>query len=268
MIKLTMIEFEIKLRELMDSYIDLYSNTYISKYKLEQFICENTTVTLCDTQYLVIIYWENEIRKMYYIGTLTGIEDLLFKVKNDKSYAQVIVELLGDYQAVEVQAKIFANMGICQLGRYSRWKASRILKLVPRIEMNVSVEKAEEKEIDTIMEVINETFDKRMDHLPSKDELVQMIESGLVFVLCYQEECIGVLCIKRLKNQYMYLFLEAIRNKYIDTGVGILFLQKVFEAFNDCKYVSWTNDSNNRSNHMHEYFGFKRDGIVNYIYTI
>lgn len=261
-------EFEKNIKRIFQMDIAVYTNTFMKKKVLECKIYDNESTIYIGEEYAAIIYKEDKTAKMYYIATLSGIKQLLEIVVNTKREESVFIEILGQEKGVKEQANLFDELNIKRLGIYNRWKGEKIIEISDKYTMGIKIKKATMLDYIYIVKLIYSVFDKQMDHLPTKNELEQLIHQELVYMLTYDEKEIGVTCLKKIKEKYYYIYLEALEKKYINSGIGIIFLQKIFKMLGECKYVSWTNSFNKRSIHMHEQFGFKKDGFVNYIYIV
>lgn len=119
-------------------------------------------------------------------------------------------------------------------------------------------------DVDAISNLIEEYFSKYTDYIPSREELIEMIDNNEVLV---SRDSAGIVCgvlLFRIEGRKCYLRM------WVDKGHTGLFL--LYKAYNiaferDIHYVYfWVNAANRDVIRLHTLMGAKEDGLKDYTY--
>jgi hypothetical protein len=184
------------------------------------------------------------------------LENLLMHLEKGKYVLNI-----PSKSSIDEWNKVLSNADFSPYATYYRYSNTRV-----RIkEKKTSVcEEAKVDDAQAIYKLFIDNFDKRTDHIPCFEQFKDMIRNKQVLVTRgTQNEIVGfILFTFEGKKFYM--------NAWVDqTGQGIFLLYEAFyqminKGLSYCYF--WVKSTNVSVMKIHEMFGAKKDGLVDYTY--
>jgi hypothetical protein len=122
-------------------------------------------------------------------------------------------------------------------------------------------------DIPLIYDILYSNFVPFTDHLPSKEELVEMINNRQIFVNRNDSnEVTGVLGVEyKTARCYLSLFIDKTESY---NGLFLLFnFFSYMRSLNINRSYIWTNCNNIKTIKLYQFLGYKEDGLKDYTYT-
>ena len=161
-------------------------------------------------------------------------------------------------KAIDDWDELFFESGYSCIGVYERMYYKEVKKRTNRIPIF-----AQDSSFEQIHEILCSHFDNRIDHIPNRETLRQMILNKQVIVSHNNSHNYGVI-IYTLEGKKCYL------NAWIDsTGDGLLLLFDVFNIMHKTGVVYsyfWVNSKNENVIKIHKILGAKPDGLKDYTF--
>lgn len=244
----------------------LLTNCYLSSHEVMDKISTHEMHCFCYEGIVVLIHPLDEIHKMYYF-----LEDQDILVPH---LVETIREDMKEYRDVvgTVVAKIpDKNISVLERLEFRPYK-EYIRKQMPvgAIDWCEAVQMPEIagiRDLDAIYQLLHGTFDVMSDHLVSRRELSAFLESSHVLKVCINMELAGVLLFESFGKK-SYLRSICVDAKYSGRKVGLSLLQGYIEKNQEKTklFYLWVESTNERAIRLYEHFGYKDDGLREYIY--
>lgn len=207
-------------------------------------------------------------RVYFYVDDIQNIEDLGRHIHCNSNNLPTIIEHITKQQSDAEFKELLENIGINYYTRQFRWRAAKLNNVIPRNRLNNTFERAVLSDAYQIAHILEDTFDVRVSHLPSKDDLDNYIKNQIVFVAKKDDDIIAVWIGENKGNNGVYFYQNAVSKDYQGSGIGILLFHYAIGEFVEKKdFSAWVEESNTASANMHKYIGMKPDGLINYIYV-
>lgn len=237
-------------------------NAILNKYKAQKNIFNNFYENPTDTNEIDVFSSGNTllIRKLYngfyrcYIIS-SNYSETVFILKN-LNFEHVIN--IPSKRPIDEWAKLFDECEYSCYGIYERMFYQGLKRRTKRVPSF-----AVQSDLDVIYKTLYYNFNKILDHLPTKENLLQMINNKQIIISQHAKAEKGVL-IYTFEGKKCYL------NAWIDkSGEGFLLLLDAFSLIqhNQINYTYfWVNSENTHVKKIHEILGAKPDGLKDYTY--
>lgn len=125
---------------------------------------------------------------------------------------------------------------------------------------------AHSSDTEAINNLLWSTFDTRISHLLSNDELAAVIEKGEVFTVKEQDKVVTVLYKSTENNRFYINQVINLSDKECIHSLMYTELQKFYDSGGRYLYA-WVQDSNIASNKFHAKYGMNFDGLYDLVYV-
>ncbi len=194
----------------------------------------------------------------------------LFVLSTDATELTTILSCLQEEHVINIPSRkpiddwqaVMKDSGFEYYSTYSRYcntKIATMKKHKTTLNIHATIENAEE-----IYQLLTETFSPYTGHLPSKEELEEMILNQQVLVDKYSD---GHVC---GVNIHTITGVTGYGNAWVDKGEHAVEL--LLDMYNEMiekgvkRHVFWVNDANTGVAKMHIKMGAKPDGLKDYTY--
>ena len=194
----------------------------------------------------------------------------LFVLSTDAAELTTILSCLQEEHVINIPSRkpiddwqaVMKDSGFEYYSTYSRYcntKIATMKKHKTTLNIHATIENAEE-----IYQLLTETFSPYTGHLPSKEELEEMILNQQVLVDKYSD---GHVC---GVNIHTVTGVTGYGNAWVDKGEHAVEL--LLDMYNEMiekgvkRHVFWVNDANTGVAKMHIKMGAKPDGLKDYTY--
>lgn len=153
-------------------------------------------------------------------------------------------------------------------GLYKKYvRKSMLGNLQKSYPEKLNPEFAQINELDEIYDLLYGIFDIVTDTLPTKEELWKFISNKQVLKISLNNEIAGVLLFED-KGCKSYTRAFCVKEKYRKCSIGYsLFAKYINMHLNSTKmFYLWADSENDYVHKFYEKFGYKNDGLIDYIY--
>ncbi len=197
-------------------------------------------------------------RLYYYAVSLSNLSDILRSVR----VSPVVVDILSKVQTEDIE-KVFYDGGFKKYAVLTRM-INNSLRKFPRVE---PLYYANEKEWQVIIDVLNIGLDRYTGHFPQQAELIDLIRDKKVIVAKKENTITGLIMYQVMGKQcHFYQWYSAKENDASDGANLLINLYAVLDELGIRKGYLWVNDDNAPVMKIHQRFGFKPDGLKDFIY--
>lgn len=244
----------------------LLTNCYLSSHEVMEKIRTHEIHCFCYEGIVVLIHSLDGIHKMYYFLEDMDIliPHLVGKIREDmKEYQDVVGTVVA--RIPDKNVSVLERLEFRSYKEYIRKQmpagAMDWCEAVPMTEI------AGVRDLDDIYQLLHGTFDVMSDHLVSRQELYAFLELSQVLKVSINGELAGVLLFESFGKK-SYLRSICVNDKYRGRKVGSSLL-KGYIGRNQKKtklFYLWVENTNERAICLYERFGYKDDGLREYIY--
>lgn len=245
----------------------IISNCFLTPKELQNFSVQQTSFLLSNTKALALFVQDNNVNRVYfYLASLDHVESLVELLKQHPLEKPYIIECVGKEQQLNEWQAHFEKCGIELYTKLSRWRTNKLTGLLP-VKDKGMIRMASVEDVEKIQFVFNHVFDPFVSHLPSDDRLKQLIEDKSVYCGILDNDVVAAYCCEKVGSKSLYLYQDAVLEKFNGSGLGVLMLHYVLGRNNTfMDYNCWIEDKNNVSQKMHRKLGFKTDGLKSSIF--
>lgn len=162
--------------------------------------------------------------------------------------------------------RLAENLGFCFYRKYLR---KRFVNKEPKKYRELmDVNYAEAEDCTTIYRLLYDVFDPIGDWLVNEIELKELIARNSVLKINIQQEIAGVFLFEDT-GKTTYARTLCVNPKFQNNVLGYsLYAKYINDHIDDYKmFYLWVDAKNEGARKLHDNFGYKEDGLVNYIYV-
>jgi L-amino acid N-acyltransferase YncA len=197
-------------------------------------------------------------RLYFYSICLNSLSDLIKKI----TIAPVIADYITKEPLGELE-NIFLGAGFEKYAVLLRM-INNSLRRFHKVE---PLHFAEEKEWPAVLEKLNEGLDKYTGHFPQKEELAGLIRDKRILVTRKNNEITGLLMYQIAGKKCNFNQWYSARGNDPMEGANLLInLYALLDEKGIRSGFMWVNENNIPVMKIHQRFGFKPDGLADYIY--
>lgn len=244
----------------------LLTNCYLSSYEVMDRIRMHEFHCLCYEGIVILVHPSDGFHKMYYFLENPDIlvSGLVRMIQEDmKEYRNLVGTVVA-----RIPEKNVAVLERLEFHPYKEY----IRKQIPAGAMDWCkaapvTETANIGDLEDIYQLLYKTFDIMSDHLVSRQELSVFLESSQVLKMSLDGELAGVL-LSELFGKKSYLRSICVNDKYSGRNVGSSLLEGYVEQNRKRAklFYLWVESTNEKAIHLYERYGYKDDGLREYIY--
>lgn len=244
----------------------LLTNCYLSSHEVMEKIGTHEIHCFCYEGIVVLIHPSDGFHKMYYFLENPDIlvPHLVGKIREDmKEYRDLVGTVVA--RIPDKNVSVLERLEFRSYKEYIRKQMP--VGAIDWCELTHVTELAGIRDMDGIYQLLHGTFDVMSDHLVSRQELSAFLESSQVLKVSINRELAGVLLFESFGKK-SYLRSICVDAKYSGRKVGLSLLQGYIER-NQKKtklFYLWVESTNERAIRLYERFGYKDDGLREYIY--
>lgn len=244
---------------------EFVTNAFFSTKQLEQKIESKNCEIIIDEDVIAILEKNELFCSLYFYAH--SMRDLIkLKKMIDNSNSLIVVDLVGKVDSIEKISQYMCDYGFELYAKYSRWQTNAVKKILFESINNVNIEAANISDTLEIFDMFSKQFDAITSHLPSLEKTKTAINSGEVYIIKESANIAGFIWFENMGAKLKYLYLIVIKDEYKSMGYGVYLYEKIFNLFEEnTAYNTWTNDTFKAVNNILKHFGFKKDGLVDYI---
>jgi GNAT superfamily N-acetyltransferase len=170
-----------------------------------------------------------------------------------------VVDLVGTETNIKLLANLFEEFGFKKFVLYIR-----LINFIDKDEALPIISKdvvfPKPLESKTIAEMLENTFDKFAEQIPTIKEIELSIEEKKITIVREGSSIIGILMRDMAKFSSLWRFF-LVSEMHRGKGVGSKLLNYYFNECKGKKIISWVLDININSLDLHKHYGFKIDSL-------
>lgn len=211
---------------------------------------------------LIISRNDNGVERLHFFSksfhTIPSMKELIEELPS----SLFVVDCIGMEAYVNTVCNSLCKAGFSRYTTLSRWKGQNLSMCSSSFPEKFEIYIAAQKDSGKVQNLLENNFDPLVSHLPSEDELMELINRGWVFCVHKGGDLCAAACMKMLGEKTAYLYQYVVSPEIRGLGVGSAIFQFAMNQFKNCVFfTSWTEDNNFASNRIHEKFGMHRDGL-------
>lgn len=246
----------------------LLTNCYLSYNEIIDKVQANEIHCLCYDEITILIHEMDGFQKMYYF---LKNPDILFpdhakKIRKDlKKYPNLEGTVVA--RIPDKNVYVLEKLGFHPYKEYIRKQLTAETR--EWCKAVHAIETADIGDLEDIYQLLHGTFDTMSDHLVSKKELHTFLESSRVLMLRIDGELAGVLLFESVGKK-SYLRSICIADKFTGKKIGLSLLANYIKRNQKETrlFYLWVESTNERAIILYEKFGYKDDGLREYIYLL
>jgi len=237
--------------------IDSYANI---ENRVQNGQCE-----LVLTTPLLLIEKNTSYNRLYYFRTnIDAAEDYVDVSQKLNRYDNLYADVTTK-SAFQYDGSIFEKMHFKPYRLYVRKMAKKTEKKYREMLIPVF---ADVDDFDEIQRMLLGSFDVMCDHIPLSDELKGILKEQKILKIVIQNEIAGVLIFDDTGIQ-SYARCLCVSPKFQNGFVGYSLLARYFNDRLESGvkfYYLWVDSGNESVKKLHDAFGYREDGLKNYIF--
>lgn len=260
------VDFNNVLNNLKQNNKKIITNSFLTSNELRNLAIKNNSFFYYNNKSIIIVYEDNNVnRVIFYLTSFANIK-FLNDLINMVSIRPLIIDCVGKECQIREFEKYFSIIDIKVYTTMSRWRTS-VIKNIDKITSSDMLKIAEINDLEEIYQLLMMVFDPYVSHLPNKEKLYALIKNKLVFCAYSESKLVSTVCLERVGKTGIYVYQDAVLEKYRSTGIGIYLVLYALSYYKDSTtFTSWTEDKNKSSNRMHNFLGFEHDGLKNIVF--
>lgn len=244
----------------------LLANCYLSYHEVQKKVVDGEMDIYSHKDIVVLVQRLQGMCKMYYF--LNGNRDF------PKNGYQDLYEQMSTYNILitDIIAKgengrndIVKSMGFHFYKKYYRMQFS--VGREKRFPIKEKAVFAKEADCEQIYKLLYSSFDVLSDHLLTREELKQALLFHQVIKICWDTELAGVLIFEK-HGVKSYLRALCVNHGFRRRDIGFSLVNSYIDIHRkeSQSFYLWVESTNESAIRLYEKFGYRYDGLVDYIY--
>ncbi len=244
-----------------------HSNFFFLTQKIQAMIAEGKLFFQEDGQNLFLFERESEFYRMYYfLGDLGSAPEI-------RTDVPVVIEFpyRGAYSPAQKQeAEYIQRLGFepVKQSRTMSVQAENVILPPLLSDSNIVIQTAGQGESEQIIELLNDSFDKRFSFLPDRAELLRLIDAKRIMTLYYDDTLVGVIDVE-LRGKTIWVWHFTVNQAYRQKGLAKALLTHVIRLHRDRvqEFALWVDMDNTPAVRLYQKTGytFSAKGADEYI---
>lgn len=245
-----------------------YSNCFIPITTLQSKIDSLEIIAYYNSDIVYLVEKkEKYIQVYFYCKDSNDIYDnvkLLNEIVN--KYKDVVISIIASRESKITYVDMFKNIGFILYNTHVR-KSVNINEQKNYREL-LDTLYATDQDKECIESLLHSSFDYKTSFLPSSEELSTLLNQQSIIKIDINNELAGLLIFEDTKYK-SYARILCIKEKYRNNVLGYSLFAKYFNMHvNTTKqFYLWVDEDNKNVVGLHNKFGYKEDGIENYIFV-
>jgi len=173
---------------------------------------------------------------------------------------RVATDLIGNETAVTEMLVPLEAVGFFRYAQLQRM--ARPVQTGEPTDSNLSIVFAEKTDASTILEMIENAFDRYGEQLPALYEIEAAIESWQIFAVKRDEKITGLLFFETHGFNSTVRFW-AVAEKFRALKIGSALMQHYFKTQNSVRrFTLWVNAQNENAIQKYQHYGYAPDGLI------
>ena len=246
----------------------IIANIFLDNNELVEILNNQKTNISYNDDYFIIFQAEQHFKRTYFafgyeIDFPEILKNIILTTDNKDNY---IFELVDRDKNIDKVSAIFKKSIFVKFAELKRLRTNKIL-LINFNNNDVKFKIADESMVDVILELLYNTFNAYVSHLPNREQLKNLIKSKLVFTAVKNNTIAGVICLENIGKNGKYLYHIMVDEKFRRQGISKKLASYAFEKYkNDSLFISWVESNNASSIALHHELGFKEDGLITVVF--
>lgn len=240
----------------------LYSNCFLSFDDIKNIAGKSDSFFYTFEKSTFLFNYEDDFYRMYfYIVDLEQFKNIKVHLESIKS--PVLVEILGKRNQIENLQSSLVDIGFCIYDILSQWRSNKIIcdNFVKNYK-NIRYQRAlleDAKEIDNLL---TDSFDKYVSHLPSIQQIQNLIDKGQVYLAKEEDNIASIILLESIGKFGKYLYQIATHEKYKGKNIGWNLAKFAYSHYKDNNnFTSWVQDDNEASVYLHSKLGMLKSDL-------
>ena len=239
-----------------------FSNAFYTVSQLQEFLAEKDVRVIASEDLILLLQEDFGLYRVQFFArspeALSSLPALLPELDGP-----IVVDLVGKEPAVGQQAELVARYGFAPYSVFVRMICrDRILPGAKGIDR---VELARESDAETILAMIERTFDPLFAHFPTIEEICEAICREEISVIRDGDNIAGLAFFEKKSETYYILRYFIVDAGYRGQNIGgALLHSKFISAPENAVYMLWVGTYNSAQS-LYKKFGFVYDGLTDYI---
>lgn len=246
----------------------IITNIFLDNNELLEILNNQKTKIAFNDDYFIIFQAEQNFKRIYFafgfeVDFPEILKNIILTADNKDDY---IFELIDRDKNIDNILAIFEKSIFVKFAELKRLRTNKI-SLIDFNDNDIKFQIADESMVDIILELLYNTFDAYVSHLPYRHQLMNLIKSKLVFTAVKNNTIAGVICLENIGKNGKYLYQIMVNKKFRGQGIAKKLASYAFEKYkNDSLFISWVECNNVNSMTLHHELGFKEDGLVTVVF--
>ena len=250
----------------------IITNIFLDNNALLEILNNQKTNIAYNDDYFIIFQAEQNFKRIYFafgyeIDFPEILKNIILTTDNKDNY---IFELVDRDKNIDKVSAIFEKSIFVKFAELKRLRTNKILLINFNnndVKNDVEFKIADESMVNVILELLYNTFNAYVSHLPNREQLKNLIKSKLVFIAVKNNTIAGVICLENIGKNGKYLYQIMVDEKFRGQGISKKLASYAFEKYkNDSLFISWVESNNASSIALHHELGFKEDGLITVVF--
>lgn len=246
----------------------IITNIFLENNELIEVLNNQKTKIDFNDDYFIIFKSEQNFERVFFcfgfeVDFPEILKNIILATDNKNNY---IFELVDREKNIDKLSAIFEKSSFNKFAELKRLRTNKIL-LINFSDKDIKFKIADESMTENILDLLYNTFDEYVSHLPDRQYLLNLIKSKLVFLAFKEDNIVGIICLENVGNNGKYLYQIMVDKKFRGQGIAKKLASYAFEKYQgNALFISWVESNNVNSMKLHHELGFKEDGLVTVVF--
>ncbi len=242
-----------------------YTNCIMTVQEIKQKLCEEKMSVISEKPLILIEHHDLYLRLYYFLKDVEEINDIDQELLDALSEEKPIYADITTKDKFEYKGSVFEKIKLLPYRTYIR---KSMLNNGKKMRNMLDTEYAQEGDVEFIFNMLIEQFDLMSDHIPDKDELSKLVSENKILKISIRDHTAGVLLFDDFGKR-SYARALCVVPEYQNSFVGYSLLVDYINKHSTEKtklFYLWVDEANENVRKLHDRFGYKYDGLNNYIF--
>lgn len=240
----------------------LYSNCFFSYEDIKNIANENnSSFYIFEKSIFLFSYEDNFYRMYFYVSDLEQFKNIKNYLENIE--APVVVEIIGRRNQIENIIASFVDVGFSIYDVLSQWRSNNIIcDDFVRICGNIRFQTAVIEDTKEINNLLINSFDKYVSHLPNIQTIQNLIDKEQVYLAKDDDNIVSLILLESIGKFGKYLYQIVTQEKYKGKHIGWNLAKFAYSHYKDNNnFTSWVQDNNAASAYLHSKLGMVKSDL-------
>ncbi len=234
-------------------------------FKTVQKKIEEGKIDIIDTNPVLLVERKRTYNQLFYfLDESSSVSDMKSVVqeleRHNPLYADIVMK-----EDFRYEDSIFQNLEMRPFRTYVR---KSTINLHKKYRAMIETVFADEADLESIYDMLQNTFDEMCDHIPDKAELEKLIADENVYKVTVQKDIAGVLLFEDTGVK-SYARALCVSQSFQGGAIGYSLMSNYFNHHIDSNtkmFYLWVDEANAAVKKLHSRFGYAEDGLKDYIF--